>query len=85
MVRASESAAVPSIDPVVVPPVAQATPETGREPKARLSARASEFMTAHWRWILALMLLPLTAWLWAWRAHRSAYDEAGLPRGPKLN
>jgi hypothetical protein len=46
--------------------------------------RAAAFITRHWPWIGALVLLPLGGWLWAWRAHRNAYDEAGLPRGPKL-
>jgi hypothetical protein len=49
-----------------------------------ISQRASEFFTEHWRWIAALALLPLLALLWVWRTHHSAYDEAGLPRGPKL-
>ena len=42
------------------------------------------FIATYWPWIFALLALPLAGWLWAWHAHRSAYDEAGLPRGPKL-
>ena len=53
-------------------------------PKLSLAQRATGFVTDHWRWILPLALLPLLGWLWAWHAHRSVYDEAGLPRGPKL-
>jgi len=41
-------------------------------------------MARYWPWILALLALPAAVWLWAWQAHRSAYDEAGLPRGPKI-
>jgi hypothetical protein len=37
-----------------------------------------------WTWIGALALLVLAIGFWRWRAHRSAYDEAGLPRGPRL-
>ena len=37
-----------------------------------------------WSWIGALALLVLAVGFWRWRAHRSAYDEAGLPRGPRL-
>jgi len=81
--RASEAEAVPVIDRVDAPP-AQGPLDKTAEVKASLTQRASEFMAAHWRWIGALLLLPVAGWLWAWRAHRSAYDEAGLPRGPKL-
>lgn len=49
-----------------------------------MSERAAEFFSGNWRWISALALIPLLALLWAWRTHHSAYDEAGLPRGPKL-
>lgn len=46
--------------------------------------RASAFMHEHARWLLALLLVPLAGVAWAWRRHRSAYDAAGLPRGPRL-
>lgn len=36
-------------------------------------------------WIAGTLLLVLAAWLWARLAYRRAYDEAGLPRGPKLD
>lgn len=42
------------------------------------------FVARNWQWLAGLLLLPLAGGLWAWRVHRSAYDEAGLPRGPKL-
>ena len=64
------------------PPPAQA--EMTDAPKPLLTQRAAAFLNDHWRWIFPLAFLPLLAWLWAWHAHRSAYDEAGLPRGPKL-
>lgn len=41
-------------------------------------------LVRHWHWILAPVLLVIAGLLWAWLAHRTAYDEAGLPRGPKL-
>jgi hypothetical protein len=47
---------------------------------------AFEFVRRHWQWMLAVLLLLMLAWpLWGWLQHRRAYDEAGLPRGPKLN
>ena len=42
------------------------------------------FVQAHWPWLLALLLLPAAGFAWAWQARRSAYDEQGLPRGPKI-
>jgi hypothetical protein len=42
------------------------------------------FLFDNWPWLCALLLVPLAAWAWAWAAHRRAYDEAGLPRGPRL-
>lgn len=38
----------------------------------------------HWPWVLAALLLPAAAFGWSWHARRSAYDEQGLPRGPKI-
>jgi len=45
---------------------------------------APTFWAENWPWIAALLLLPLGGWAWAWFAHRRAYDQAGLPRGPRL-
>ena len=59
-------------------------PETDSAPKTTLAQHASEFAAANWRWLLALVLVPAAGWLWAWLAHRSAYDKSGLPRGPRL-
>lgn len=42
------------------------------------------FLSDHGHWLWLLAALPFAAWLWAWVAHRMAYDEAGLPRGPRL-
>jgi hypothetical protein len=54
------------------------------QPAGAFGDRAAAFVMRHGLWLLAL-LLPLAGLLWAWFAHRSAYDEAGLPRGPRLN
>ena len=72
---------------VVDPPAAQPEPVRPAEASAAQPSpaqRASAFIAEHWPWMGALLLLPITALAWAWHAHRSAYDEAGLPRGPKL-
>lgn len=42
------------------------------------------FFSTYGTWLWLLLALPLVAWLWAWVSHRLAYDEAGLPRGPRL-
>ena len=80
---ASEVDAARAVDRAIAQP-AQVELAKNLEVKVPLARRASEFMAENWRWILALVLLPVAGWIWAWRAHRSAYDEAGLPRGPKL-
>ena len=67
---ASAAAAVVTSAPVVAAPAAdEASPG---------------FIAQYWRWMLALILLPIVAWLWAWIAHRRLYDAKGLPRGPRL-
>lgn len=43
------------------------------------------FIERHRLWLAGLVGLPLAAWLYAWVARRRAYDEQGLPRGPRLN
>jgi hypothetical protein len=82
-VRTGEGAAAPTIDRVV----AQAEPAQPAQvvvAEAPPAQQAIESPATNWRWIWALLLLPLAGWLWLWHARRSAYDEAGLPRGPKL-
>jgi hypothetical protein len=58
----------------------EATPEA-KAPPARL---ASEFLAECWPWIVALVLLAVVGGVWVWHKRYSAYDEAGLPRGPRL-
>jgi hypothetical protein len=81
--RASEVQPVRAIDPAVAQP-AQATLAKTPADNVPLTRQASEFMAGNWHWIAALLLLPISGWIWVWRVHRSAYDEAGLPRGPKF-
>jgi len=64
--------------PVQAPPVAEPSASGSR------TQGVGGFMVRNWLWILPLILLPLGAWAWMWIAHRRAYDEAGLPRGPRL-
>jgi len=87
---ASEAAAVANVErPVAVP---QAQRDETAAPQERPSRPAPGFMTEsmaeftarYWQWILALVVFPVAGLLWFWLAHRRAYDEAGLPRGPRL-
>jgi hypothetical protein len=80
---ASEVEAVRAVDRAVAQPQ-QVPLDKVAVAKVPLARQASEFMAENWRWIGALVFLPIAGWIWAWRAHRSAYDAAGLPRGPKL-
>jgi len=80
---AGEVAALRSIEPAVAQP-AQVQFDEAPVAKVSLAQQASEFMAENGRWIWALIFLPVAGLLWVWRAHRRAYDAAGLPRGPKL-
>ena len=86
----------PSPSPAAMAPavVAPALPDTRDEPLMRdppplpegpgLISTTADTLVEHWPWILAALLLALGAWGWSWFSHRSVYDAAGLPRGPKL-
>jgi hypothetical protein len=43
---------------------------------------AADFALQNWQWLWLVALLPVVGWVW--QSRRSGYDEAGLPRGPKL-
>lgn len=78
VVRANEAASAEAAAPEPVAPAAPVIAKLPPTPQAR------EFIADNWRWLAALVLLPIVAAIWAWVARRSAYDKAGLPRGPKL-
>jgi len=59
-------------------------PDSASEAQAAPWQQASEFMAGRWPWLGVLLALPFAGWIWVWYARRRAYDEAGLPRGPKL-
>lgn len=94
-VRSTDAAVVPPS----LPPARQAEPtlptssvdETAgpvavqiAEDDASNARPTTDSMPAYARWVGGLLLLLALAALWAWWAHHSAYDAAGLPRGPKL-
>ena len=81
MASAAMSTAAPASAPAAAAP-ASSDGEKGNGPPFTGRVRAYLADGPHWAW--GLVLLPLLAWLWAWQRHRSLYDEAGLPRGPKL-
>jgi hypothetical protein len=78
--RASEVRVTGVVESVVSP----ALPPEPVEEKPPLSQRVSGFVATYWRWLLALLLVPLAVLGWFWRAHYLAYDKNGLPRGPRL-
>ena len=89
-------ASVPAATPLPVTPFVVATPEPAPsiappasaplvqrdEASAPKAPSVLGFMLEHWRWGLAMILLLAVGLVWY--AYRSMYDEAGLPRGPKL-
>jgi hypothetical protein len=90
---AASTAAPPIVAPEAPPPVvsasapaaaAPAVPGTTDERPPPWRERLAGLVSEHWIWIFAVLAVPFGAWLWAWRAHRLAYDKAGLPRGPRL-
>jgi hypothetical protein len=81
--RASEVDVVRAAEPAALP-TAQAQPLDSPAEQPSLSQQVSEFAATHWRWLLALLLVPLATLGWAWRAHHLAFDKNGLPRGPRL-
>lgn len=51
---------------------------------AEPAASGPGFFTRNWKWVAGGLAVLLAALVWAWVTHRRDYDEAGLPRGPKL-
>lgn len=83
---APQPASPPSETAALAPP---AQPEkdsvpTPSLPTASLVQQATDVAAGYWKWLLALVLVPMAGWLWAWVAYRRAYDKSGLPRGPRL-
>jgi Protein of unknown function (DUF1161) len=81
--HASEVETGRGVDHAVAEPQ-QIPPDKAAVTKVPPARQASGFMAEHWRWIGALAFVLIAASIWVWHAHRSAYDEAGLPRGPRL-
>jgi len=65
------------------PPEKDSVP-TPSLPTTSLVQQATGLAASYWKWLLALVLVPMAGWLWAWITYRRAYDKSGLPRGPRL-
>ncbi len=81
--NAGQVQAARSDDRAVAPPQSMPPGKTAGA-NVPLAQQASEFMAEHWRWFGALAFVLIAALIWVWHVHRTAYDEAGLPRGPRL-
>lgn len=73
-----------TIEPVSVsaPPPAPVAEEKAAVSAVPFTRLATDFAQQNWPWLWLVVLLPVAGWIWQTR--RSGYDEAGLPRGPKL-
>ncbi len=95
IIAAAEPAAAPAPAPTPAPAPSEPTltlASVAQDP-ARLPSvpspagplgPAADAAGADWRWLWALLALPIVGWLWSWLQHRRQYDAAGLPRGPRL-
>jgi hypothetical protein len=80
--------AAPPPPPAPVAPTSSPAPADEAERAAQLTPPETPVSSLFDRlkpWIAGALLLVLAAWLRARLAYRRAYDEAGLPRGPKLD
>lgn len=80
----SEAPAPRSIAPVVAEPPAPAQVDTAPAATAEPLSPRGGFFARHWQWVAPLVSVPLLIWGWLWYVRRRDYDEAGLPRGPRL-
>lgn len=67
----------PVADSVPPQPPAEATPAS--------DAGGGSFLPVWWPWLSLGLALPLLMWGWSRVSYRLHYDEAGLPRGPRLS
>jgi hypothetical protein len=81
---ASSAESLRTADDRAALPMQPAPEQAAGADRVPFTTQAAAFVNSHREWVAALLLLPLGLWFWAWRAHRNAYDDAGLPRGPKL-
>lgn len=75
---------LPSPSPSPPPPVVETS-----EPAASTAASAAapaegSVVGGYWPWLVLAVGVPLGLWAGARLAYRRRYDEAGLPRGPRL-
>lgn len=80
----ASNAAIALAMPQPMPPHAETLAQPASATASSWTQRASVFWSVYWPWICAAFLVPLAALGWVWYAHNRDYDEAGLPRGPKL-
>jgi hypothetical protein len=81
---ASQSVTLASEIAAPTPPAKDSIPVAPPAKTSSLLQQATELAAGYWHYLLALVLVPIAAWLWSWVTYRRAYDKAGLPRGPRL-
>lgn len=81
---ASEAVATRPVDRMDNSLPAPANTDQAPEAMVAPTSQPLRFAVAHWPWIVSLMLLLLSGWVWLRNSYFSAYDKDGLPRGPRL-
>ena len=81
---ANEVVATRTVVPAVTAPPAPTPLDTAPAVSAEPLPQGDGFIAHNWRWLVPLVSVPLLAWAWLWYVRRRDFDEAGLPRGPRL-
>lgn len=68
----------------IEPSVARDADPSSSAAATPLATRVADWFKLRWPWFVVPLALLIAAGLWAWIAYRRAYDDYGLPRGPRL-
>lgn len=84
VVRAADGPPAPAADPAPAAAAEAVLPGEPAAPPTSFAARLADWLRQRWPWFAVPAGLLLAIALGVWIAYRRAYDEQGLPRGPRL-